>query len=184
MYTIVYFISNSAKRTGGAVKVEEHNPLTDYNYSPSSYIGTNDCFFQIQISIEYEGMSASHIRTIVKQLLVVVYFENNSAVDAGADLHGGSVDNCMCKNFIFTMCPEYRNCHTSREVFDGITSRSSTPDVSSVPLLICMYMQRQSNRLHRLLPPHGTCVSRGNSGGSSCCTWAKKWNNCSCDTSY
>ncbi len=77
-------------RTGGAIKVEENNPLSycipilDEYYDVSS----SDCFFQ---TFDFSYASLSNV-------LHTLCFDNNRAVEGGADLYGGSVDNCKLSN--------------------------------------------------------------------------------------
>ena len=117
----VHFINNSASSTGGAIKVEDSNPQT---YCMP--INNNDCFFQIQTKIQLciDSLNVSH----------TMYFDNNSAVKAGSDLYGGSVDSCILNNRI--AC-EYYYSYSSGYVFDIITSSENKPAISSNPLHIC-----------------------------------------------
>ena len=131
--THVYFTSNSAKRNGGAIKVEESNPIT---YCTKTY--NNDCFFQIQKEMQRQR-NASVIKIILVDLNVTIHFNNNSAVEAGDDGHGGSVDNCEL-NYIDTHC---QLCPTSGDVFDDITRSENTLDISSDPLHICTCRDNQ-----------------------------------------
>ena len=132
--THVNFISNSAKNFGGAIKVEERNPLTycidstPYHHSSSN----SDCFFQLQsINLE-KTFHYSEVKTKIDELKIGIYFDNNSA-EAGADLYGGSVDNCAVSSIALDSC---FGCHTST-VFDKIIISENTPDISSDPLYIC-----------------------------------------------
>ena len=45
--------------------------------------------------------SFHQFETFTALLNVRMYFDNNSAVDAGTDLYGGSVDSCTLNSFIF-----------------------------------------------------------------------------------
>ena len=73
MPTIIYFIDNHATITGGAIHVEE--------------MMTSFCFFQVIISDplnynitnDYSGL----------------YFQNNTAEEAGSLLYGGDIDQCL-----------------------------------------------------------------------------------------
>ena len=126
-YTHMYFISNSAKSSGGGIKIEEYDPLTSCILVPD--VGSSDCFFQLENETEHwMNKSASEI---IEELNVGIYFGNNSAVDAGADLHGGSIDNCAVNNI---------NTGNSGKIFDSMihTITKNTPDISSDPLYICL----------------------------------------------
>ena len=132
--THVHFISNSAKSTGGAIKVAERNPLT---YCTLSSYSDSRCFFQIKNQSE-NWNDVLKIKKIIDNLNVRIHFDNNSAIRAGADLHGGSVDNCTLSN-IQTLSLECNHCPTSGNVFDdvAITISKITPGISSDPLHIC-----------------------------------------------
>ena len=129
-YAHVHFISNSAKRTGGAIKVEESNPLI---YC-IDYKGIT-CFFQIAAPPEHKQWYAG-CEQYITDLNVSITFYNNSAAEAGADLYGGSVDHCVYFDTpLFTLV----DCLKSGDVFDAIASRENenTLDISSDPLYIC-----------------------------------------------
>ena len=142
----IHFISNSARSTGGAIKVEESNPLTYCITTKINFdVSNSDCFFQIQQSIQ-PLYSFDQFEAIIKSLNVshTMYFDSNSAVEAGADLYGGSVDNCTLKSFEFS--PSYDNfTATSGYLFDVITSSENKPDISSEPLHICTCRDGISN---------------------------------------
>ena len=61
-----------------------------------------------------------------------VYFENNSAVEAGTDLYGGLVDSCTLQLIRFKAPTS-----PSGYLFDVITSSENKPAISSDPLYIC-----------------------------------------------
>ena len=130
----VHLISNSAKNTGGAIKVEESSPLT-YCIAIEGKVdvSNSDCFFQIQQNTEVFD-SFSDFETFIARLNVTMYFENNSAVEAGTDLYGGSVDNCALKSFEFSKYYDDSRA-VSGYLFDAITENKSA--VSSNPLHIC-----------------------------------------------
>ena len=131
---LVSFISNSAKSSGGAIMIAETNPLA---YCTASRLQSDsDCFFQIK-KLEKHKIgyypNSFQLQSIINGLKIGMYFDNNSA-EAGADLYGGSVDNCIVKNLDTTSC---LNC-SSGDVFNDITtSRLKTLDISSDPLYIC-----------------------------------------------
>ena len=62
-------------------------------------------------------------------------FTNNSAVEAGTDLYGGSIDSCyiVVQIFVYNPTPPI----ASGKTFDAITSCENKPAVSSDPLHIC-----------------------------------------------
>ena len=101
----VSFISNSAKSSGGAIMIAERNPLA---YCTASRLQSDsDCFFQIK-KLEKHKIgyypNSFQLQSIINGLKIGMYFDNNSA-EAGADLYGGSVDNCIVKNLDTTSCP-------------------------------------------------------------------------------
>ena len=112
--THVYFISNSAQSTGGAIKVEEQNPLTYCISSAARSLAVNSDCFKYQ---NWNGGTASEIKTAIEELDIGIHFYNNIAVEAGADLHGGSVDDCALSN-IETKSSTCTNCPSSGELFD------------------------------------------------------------------
>ena len=67
---------------------------------------------------------------------LTLFFDNNTAVEAGADLYGGSVDSCTLKN---VKSSQFHNYATSISgyLFNTITSSENKPAISSVPLHIC-----------------------------------------------
>ena len=133
----VHFISNSAKSTGGAIKVEESNPLTYCITSERNFdVSSSDCFFQAQQKYIWELSSFYKFQTLISFLNVshTMQFENNSAVEAGTDLYGGSVDNCTLKSFEFAT--DYEDSRAiSGYLFDVMTENKAT--ACSDPLNIC-----------------------------------------------
>ena len=134
----LHLTNNSANRTGGAIKVEESNPLTYCITTEGNFdVSSSDCFFQIQIQQETKQLhSFDQFKTFINSLNVnhTMYFDNNRAVEAGADLYGGSVDNCTSNSFDFAR--DYRgSTDISGYLFDVIME--STPAISSDPLHIC-----------------------------------------------
>ena len=115
----VHLISNCARSAGGAIKVEESNPLSTCIRSINGNFGgsSSDCFFQIELKIQSSHSEEALINSIVSTLYnsdtidipyssltnvslhffdslgITLYFDNNTAA-AGADLYGGSVDRC------------------------------------------------------------------------------------------
>ena len=132
----LHLINNSADSTGGAIKVEENNPLTYCITTDGMFdVSSSDCFFQIQLKTK-QLYTFDQFKTFIKSLNVnqTMYFANNRAVEAGADLYGGPVDNCALNSFEFAR--HYRgSTDISGYLFDVITE--STPLISSDPLHIC-----------------------------------------------
>ena len=133
----IHFISNSARSTGGAIKVEESNPLTYCITTERNFdVSNSECFFQIQQIMIQTLKSFSVFQTVIDSLSVshTMRFDNNTAVEAGADLYGGSVDNCTLNNFKFS--PNYYGSRAiSGYLFDVITESNSA--ITSNPLHIC-----------------------------------------------
>ena len=130
----VHLISNSAKRTGGAIKVEESSPLTYCITTEGNVDASNsECFFQIQTNV-VPLHSFYQFKAFIALLNVTMYFDNNSAVEAGTDLYGGSVDNCTLNSFEFLNYYDDSRA-ISGYLFDAITENKSA--VSSDPLHIC-----------------------------------------------
>ena len=159
----LYFINNSAKYTGGAIKVEESRLFTHCIYF-LNYVEKTTCFFQITAPTKPE-----QCEQYINDLNISIIFSNNSAVQAGADLHGGSVDNCKLLEDYSAMCPD------SGKVFDHIIS-SDKPDVSSDPLSICTCRDNLTNctgSYHHPKPvyPGGTLeipvIARGQRNGTT-----------------
>ena len=147
--TIIDFIDNSALQKGGAIKVEKNNPLS-YCVEVSCGVSTgSDCFFQIETARQYDinTIDKLNISGITELHGVMVYFSNNTAFEAGADLYGGSVSNCSLNlinlqpdiNVLSDLLIGAYRCPNSGEVFDYITSfnEQSQLDISSDPLYIC-----------------------------------------------
>ena len=183
--THMYFISNSAGSTGGAIKIEESNPLTYcfyntiLNYSLDTMpfdVSGGDCVFQLQNQTDQwkEKVSATELKRIIEELNIGIYFDNNSAVEAGADLHGGSIDGCTLSNIV-TVSNDCNGCPTSGEVFDDIISNRNTPIISSDPLYICTCKDNLTDcsRSHLQEPvyPGGTLevpvIARGQRNGTT-----------------
>ena len=132
----VHLISNSARSTGGAIKVQENNPLTHCITADRNFdVSNSDCFFQIQ----HEMMTLynfDQFKTLIDSLNVnnTMYFDNNRAVEAGTDLYGGSVDDCTLNNFEYK--PFYLGSRAiSGYLFDVISENK--PAISSDPQNIC-----------------------------------------------
>ena len=138
--TTINFTNNVAEKKGGAVKVEKSNPLSYCANASCEFLRENQCFFQIETQRQYDiDTNFSEIRELHN---IRMHFQNNTALEAGADLYGGSVDHCSL-NFINQSLPSnhliiaYR-CTNSGKVFNYITrSDEKSLDISSDPLYIC-----------------------------------------------
>ena len=132
--TTINSTNNLVKQRGGAIKVEKYNPLSYcVEVSCAPLIGS-DCFFQIDTNNTYDINNISRISELQN---IRIYFNNNTAFEAGAALYGGLVDNCTL-NFINPQLQDViqlYKCPNSGEVFDYITnSDNQSPDISSDPL--------------------------------------------------
>ena len=139
--TIIHFTENTVGGKGGAIKVEKNNPLSYCTEVSCEFLVENSCFFQIQIQKQYDNKT--NISEITELHNVRIYFHNNTALEAGADLYGGSVDKCSL-NFINRSLPSNHfdiatySCPKGGEVFNYITrSDEKSLDISSDPLYIC-----------------------------------------------
>ena len=138
--TTIKFANNSVQQKGGAIKVEKGNALGHCIGEACEFLTGSDCFFQIQTERQYD------FETIVTEITelhtIRMHFQNNTALEAGAMLYGGSVDSCRLslinlrielENFF-----EIYSCPNSGAVFDYITSVDGpSQDISSDPLYIC-----------------------------------------------
>ena len=122
----IHFISNSARSTGGAIKVEESNTLSYCIPSVTEifYWIHTDCFFQNQ----HQYLVPLNL-SYIPNLNHTMCFTNNSADEAGTDLYGGYIDSC----FILLLTAPI----ASGKIFDAITSCENKPVISSDPLHIC-----------------------------------------------
>ena len=164
--THVNFTANNAERTGGAIKVEETNPLT-YTYCTDHslelfYDILTECFFQIP----YPG-----IRHVVGDLNISIYFQNNNAMWAGADVYGGIIDECVLNSKPFFTVPT-----GSEKIFHAIvTSSEKKVDISSNPLELCTctsnYIHCTGSYYSNPVYPGGTLevpvIARGHQNGTT-----------------
>ena len=141
--TTMVFTNNFVEKKGGAIKIEQSNPLSYCIGASCKFLLENSCFFQIETQTQYE--TETNISEITELNNVRIYFQNNTALEAGAALYGGSVDLCSL-HFINSQPPPLDNlinkivyrCPNSGEVFDYITrSDQLSVDISSDPLYIC-----------------------------------------------
>ena len=122
--TVVSFVGNSAEETGGAIDIQDSNPLI---YCPDSAVST-DCFFQLVTD------DIVYSRSQVLQLSISILFEDNSASKGGNDVYSGAIDTCDLDN-IFSICQGICDIESSGDIFDILTGNSS--DVASDPIRIC-----------------------------------------------
>ena len=140
--TTINFTDNFVGKKGGAIKVEKSNPLSDCAEVSCELLIESSCFFQIEIQTQYYDTQIN-IYEITELHNVRMYFQNNTALEAGASLYGGSVDNCSL-NFINPQPPQSDNletvyrCPNSGQIFNYIfISEQQDLDISSDPLYIC-----------------------------------------------
>ena len=138
--TAINFTNNFVQKKGGAMKVVSNNPLGHCveESCKFSFIIGSDCFFQIQTEIWYNF--TTNVTSITELHNVRMHFHNNTALEAGAMLYGGSVDGCSLSliNTKLVDFFELYRCPNSGEVFDYITSfDKQSQDISSDPLYIC-----------------------------------------------
>ena len=139
-HTVVTFTGNVAEQRGGAIKVDETNPLV-YCFK-ASLSSLSECFFQI-----HSEDNAYRSLFDKNSLDINIYFENNTAVEAGSDLYGGSVDSCELPS-IQTKSFDCHKCPTSGEVFDSIFSSASESEplsITSDPIHICQCEAGEDN---------------------------------------
>ena len=122
--TTVLFTGNSAKETGGAIQVQDSNPLV---YCPDSAVST-DCFFQIVTD------DLIYSRSQVLRLNISISFDNNTATKGGSDVYNGAIDTCNFYN-IFSICQGICDIGSSGDIFDILTGNKH--DVTSDPIHIC-----------------------------------------------
>ena len=136
--TTITFTNNFAQKKGGAIEVASNNPLRHCIEAPCGFLIESDCFFQIQTERWYTF--TTNVTEIPELHNVRIYYHNNTALEAGAMLYGGSVDSCS----LSLINPQIANllqlyvCPNSGEVYNYITSvDEQSQDISSDPLYIC-----------------------------------------------
>ena len=138
--TSINFTNNFAQQKGGAIKVVKDNALSHCVEESCEFLIESDCFFQIQTEQQYDFRT--NVTEITELQDIRMCFQNNTALEAGAMLYGGSVDSCSLSlinlqlvgndNFQVYRCPN------SGEVFDYIANVDGQfRDISSDPLYIC-----------------------------------------------
>ena len=133
---------NPARKTGGAIKKEESNPLTYCIPTVAkNYAGSSKCFFQIEFEVG-SPFTVDYLSNLLKfieglKFNRTVMFGNNLAIEAGTDLYGGSIDGCKLSNIDVDSL--YSGPSVSGVVFDFISGSSgeSNLSISSDPLHIC-----------------------------------------------
>ena len=157
----LYLINNSARSTGGAIMVEESNPLTYCfpSVAETFAMTKTNCFFQIQHK-QFEVLYFLDFLDIINSLCVnhTMFFDNNSAVKGGIDLYGGSVDSCTLNNIKFNGSTETSNSGSFFDVMTSSHEDKPATGMSSDPLCICL--QSWCNRLHWFLPPMQSLCTR------------------------
>ena len=136
--TTITFTNNFAQKKGGAIEVGSNNPLSHCVEGTCGFIIESDCFFQIQTERRY--IFATNVTEIPELHNVRIYFHNNTALEAGAMLYGGSVDNCSLSLINPQLVDDFElyECPNSGEVYNYITSvDEQSQDISSDPLYIC-----------------------------------------------
>ena len=120
------------------MKVASSKSLSHCVEESCNFITKSDCLFQIQIERMYNFSTS--INEIAELKNVRLYFRNNTALEAGTMLYGGSVDSCslsLISQQLVGHIQPYR-CPKSGEVFDYITSTDEQSlDISSDPQYIC-----------------------------------------------
>ena len=140
--TTIYFTNNFVQQKGGAIEVAKDNPLDSCVKEFCELLIGSECFFQIPTERQLPYNPDINVNSITELHNVRMYFQNNTALVAGAVLYGGSVDSCSL-NLITRDNPHVENiktysCPNSGEVFDYITTfTEQTQDISSDPLYIC-----------------------------------------------
>ena len=137
----VHLISNHANRAGGAIKVEESNPLTYCIPSTNGHdVSNSNCFFQIQFQMKLQIFRTSNFFYIINPLNIMIHFDNNSAIEGGTDLYGGNVDSCTLNN-----TNNYSGTSISGYLFDVITRSGKNSTISSDSLDICTCVNDQTD---------------------------------------
>ena len=140
--TTITFTNNFAQKKGGAIQVASNNRLSHCVEATCEFLIESDCFFQIQTERRYNF--TTNVAEIPELHNVEIYFHNNTALEAGAMLYGGSVDNCSLSlinlQIIIVKYFQFYECPNSGEVYNYITVTSvdeQSQDISSDPLYIC-----------------------------------------------
>ena len=139
----IRFISNHAKQKGGALMIEESKSFSSCAELSCEYLTGSDCFFQIQTQSVYD--ISTPVSNITEVYNIRIYFENNSALEAGPTLYGGFIDKCSLHMFnqhriygrgqgLVGFSPYL--CPNISQVFDYLTGYKPL-NISSDPLYIC-----------------------------------------------
>ena len=136
--TSIDFTNNFAQQKGGAIKVVKDNAFSHCVEESCEFLIESDCFFQIQTEQQYDFRT--NVTEITELQDIRMYFQNNTAIEAGAMLYGGSVDSCSLSLIYLQLVNNFSvyTCPNSGAVFDYITSVDDpSQDISSDPLYIC-----------------------------------------------
>ena len=138
--TTITFTNNFAQKKGGAIQVASNNPLSHCVEATCGFLIESECFFQIQTERRYNF--TTNVTEIPELHNVGIYFHNNTALEAGAMLYGGSVDNCSLSlintQLLVNNYFQLYKCPNSGEVYNYITRvDEQSQDISSDPLYIC-----------------------------------------------
>ena len=136
--TTINFTNNFVQKNGGAIEVASNNPLSYCVEASCEFLIGSDCFFQIQTERQYNF--TINVTEIPELHNVRMYFHNNTALEAGAMLYGGSVDDCSLSLINPQLVDHFQlyTCPNSGEVYNYITSfDEQSQNISSDPLYIC-----------------------------------------------
>jgi len=131
--TVVTMDSNNATEYGGAVYVEDSNPLLYCLPLPML------CFFQVYGTVEPHDYFPSFgaLRAAIRTSLNIhSYFYNNHAGISGSAVYGGSIDKC-----IVTVEFEYSGSYTAYSTGIDLLNMEMQQELNSIssdPLQVCM----------------------------------------------
>ena len=140
----LHLTSNHASKTGGAIKVEDSNPLSYCNN-----ISSSDCFFQISSHpVNYTVYSFKGLMRLIEGLKVngTLLFVHNIAIEAGTHLYGGLIDRCDLNTI--DVDSKYSGPSVSGYVFDVISGSNNKNklSISSDPLRTCTCQENLTDR--------------------------------------
>ena len=148
--TTVHFLNNNASMLGGAVLVDDTNPFTvcfdsDRSSTLDNSLALSQCFYQVHdLDSEFPLL----------QLNVSFEFKNNTAAVAGADLYGGSINNCevtpaltsLSSSALFQMIvqPEEQLLDITSDALQVCRcNESNSPNCSQIPIEMNVYPGEQ-----------------------------------------
>ena len=125
---MLYFVQNLAKENGGAIFVADKLTTLSVYCAENSVSEElrSSCFFQV------ESTNTLYFRS---DILTRIYFENNTANEAGSDLYGGTIDACNLPSSDISICSDFCDIKSSGEVFN--TMATGELDIASAPLQVC-----------------------------------------------